>query len=114
MSEPRELTPEECREAFLRQVRACIGEWQGIVESGQKSPRDAISGVVHSVLCILDGVSGLPGFAVVPRPAAEDREYHQEMDENWWPEHSLPQEAVDIAGSLHEGLYWKADGTRRA
>jgi hypothetical protein len=100
-TEPRQLTDEEIREAFLAHVRFIVRWWANNPASA--SVEERLSGLAHSILSAIDGAAvDLPGFALVPRPHPEDKEYYQEKGEDWYPEANLEH---DIAGSLHELFY---------
>lgn len=103
-NEPREYTEEEVRQIFLNTVRGQIRYWaehpNPYVADGETEVYGRVSGLAHSMLALLDGNVGMiPGFKVVPNPHAEDKEYHINRRENWYPDD------VDIAGSLHEQLF---------
>lgn len=101
MSQPRVCTEEECRERLLKTVWAYVDFWAK--ETRQPMVRDKLAGLAFSLLAMLDGCNaGLPGFTICPSPHPDDKEYHRERGENWWP---TDEDAVDIAGSLHELFY---------
>jgi hypothetical protein len=96
---PHELTRPEVQERFLRQVWAMVDYWAA--EDRKPDPRDKLEGLAFSILVILDGEStALPPFAVAPSPHPDDREFHQQRDEDWFPE-----SGCDIAGNLHERFH---------
>lgn len=100
-----ELTEDEVRAAFLDNVWNTIEYWEKLPETadGPKTVRDRISGAVFSVLVALDGgCMALPKFIVAPDPHPEDREYHQEHGDDWYPENHGVEVTGDLAGSLHE------------
>ena len=97
MSEPREHTRDECRRMFLGHIRATSRYWATVDSpDGPKTTQERLDGLAFSILAMLDGCASVPGFQVIPAPHPDDRAYHQEQGENWWPSD------VDIAGSLHE------------
>jgi hypothetical protein len=104
---PRAWTKEEMRERLFRHIWSAIDFWAK--EAKRENTRDLLSGVVHSVLALLDGSAiGAPGMAIIPFPHKDDEAYHKANGENWWPrpEHrDLTIELHDIGGSLHEELY---------
>lgn len=64
IEEPREKTPEEVRDEFLRHVWFLIDYWDR-VEIGTKS-KTRLEGLAHSILSTIDGMStALPGFDLV-------------------------------------------------
>lgn len=104
----RELTREEVRERFLTHVRNLVTYW----EKSERAPtaREKLEGVAFSILVAIDGgAMGLPSFILAPNPHPEDKPYHQENKEDWWPENHHLDEGIncDIAGGLHEGLFRK-------
>lgn len=100
----RELTEEEVRAALLDNIWGIIGYWEKVDgKDGPKTVRDRISGAVFSVLVTLDGGSmGLPKFIVAPDPHPDDREYHQDQGEDWFPENHDSDVVCDLSGGLHE------------
>ena len=105
---PREMTANEVRDAFMGHVRSLIDYWSDLPDDACKD-RDPkswrVSGVVHSVLALLDGASVLPGFIVAPSPHPDDRQFHIDEGENWYPENRHADVKADIAGGVHELLY---------
>jgi len=99
----RALTEEEVRNRFLDAVASNIHYWRNIdfrevTDEDEMTRR--ISGAIFSTLVILDGEHGfMPGFKVIPDPHPDDKQYHIDNDENWYPED------VDIAGDLHHSLH---------
>ena len=92
---PREYTRDEMVEIFLQQVHLIIRSWK--TSTAVESDQCRLAGVAFSILAMLDGESAsLPGFAVVPGAHADDKQWHIDQGENWWPGD------VDLAGSLHE------------
>lgn len=98
---PRVFTEGECREKFLRHVWTLIEFWEK--DSRAETVHAKMTGLAFSMLVMLDGGSvALASFSVCPSPHPDDKEYHRERGENWWP---TDEDAVDIAGSLHELFY---------
>lgn len=91
---PREMTPEECRTALLEQIAVNVRYW--LHEPRAATVREKLNGLAFSILVIIDGESALPGFELIPSPHEDDKEYHRENGDNWWPDD------VDISGDLHE------------
>ena len=92
------MTEEECSQAFLDQIDAYTRD---ALRHTEMSREDLVRLAVFNVLVILDGESCLPPFSVEPAGTyrEEEREDAIAEDQNWWP--ALPEEAVDIAGNLH-------------
>lgn len=99
--EPRQYTPEEIRENFLRHVRDMILYWH----KPEYSKTHALEGLAHSILVALDGESAeLPSFVVLPLSNIEDYEFYRENGLNWYPLLQFDN-PYDIAGSLHDHLF---------
>lgn len=97
MSEAR--TPDDLRDDFIHQCKAMVDYWaEEPVES-----REQLSGLLHSILCIIDGVSG--GFPValdlVCRPHPDDKAYMQAEGEDWIEDGTV----INESSMLHELLY---------
>lgn len=104
--ESREWTRDEIREQFLTHVWNMIEYWNSPNLPSSRSTRERLEGLTHSILTALDGCTmALPGFIVAPCPHPDDREYHIENGENWYPENDESQVNGDIGGGLHELLY---------
>lgn len=98
----RPYTEAEVRERFLDHVRAVSKYWADIPF---KTAQERCDGVAFSIMVMLDGETfGLPGFTVSPRPHDDDRKFHEERGENWYPG-PLPDDICDIGGALHEYFY---------
>ena len=101
--EPREMTAEECREAFLAYVHTLVLFWER--EARVESLRERLDGLAFSILAALDGsAGGVPAFLVAPDPHPDDKAYRRENGEDWWPENHT----VAVAGQLtelHEHYY---------
>lgn len=101
MTTPREYTAEEVRAKLLRHVWALIDYW----DEGKPNKRAAMEGLAFSILSTLDGSAmDLPGFAVIPAPHPEDKEYRLEQGENYYRDFD-PEGHCDIAGGLHEHFH---------
>jgi len=102
----RPYTRQEAHDAFIEHVACTIDYWAGGAGSNVPATYDSrarIQGFAHSMLALLDGCTDLPGWLVVPQPHPDDKAYHEDLGEKFWP----PQEnnEMDIAGALHEALY---------
>lgn len=90
-------TTEEVRERFINQVCELVRYWHD--QPGSDMHR--ISGAVFSALVILDGENGgMPGFQVIPDPHPDDKAYHIERGEPYYPREEPSKH--DIAGGLHD------------
>lgn len=96
------MTVDEIRDEFIAAIQQYIDYWEK--EPSVKTPRERLEGLAHSILVLLDGCSSdLPGFAIVPDAAPGDREYYQEIGENYYPCSEDPDWLkFDIGGGLHE------------
>lgn len=83
--EPHEYTPDEIRDMLLDHIWSLIRYWGNPAENlGDTQKR--LEGLAFSILSSLDGCSlNLPGFALVPMGYEEDKEYHKEEGESWFP-----------------------------
>ena len=102
MSDPREMTVDEVREKFLSQAWALVEYWN----QQPQTKRDCLVGLLHSIFVILDGESVIPGFLVAPRPHPDDKEYNRLNGHNWYPDNSETNVLCDIAGSLHDAMWF--------
>lgn len=111
MSEPRAYTAEEVREEFLGAVDCMTSFWAKLPD---KTPQERLDGLVHSILCIIDGVSGSSGcgYMLVPSTHPSDEAYHRDNGENWYPAAPDVPGLVDIGGGLHDA-WGKICGPRR-
>ncbi len=102
--ECREYTKDEVLEMFMDNVRAIVRYWQNESRSDRN---EAVSGVAHSLLSLLDGVhGGFPAINMVVSPHPDDKEFCKAEGENWFP--ASPQAASDAMFNdchLHEMLY---------
>lgn len=101
MEQPRAYTVDEAREIFLKRVWQLIEYW----DTEEYSQRYKLEALAFSILAELDGESdgSIPGFAVIPMPHMEDKEYNRIRGNNWFPSYDFGGlEPCDIGGSLHE------------
>lgn len=104
MSEPRAYTTEEIRKMFLDTLHMQVSYWTSL----KKPTKETCEGLVHSILCIFDGVNaGLPAFAIAPLPHKDDMNYHIEEGSNYFPPNHDKNIKGDIGGNLHEQWYKK-------
>src|ERR1051325_5807020 len=98
-----ELTKKQVRDRFLNPVRALVPYWDSIET---KSSREKLDGLAFSIMSALDGSAmALPRFVVAPAPHPDDKQYHIERGEDYYPE--APELDSDISGCLHE-LYHRS------
>ncbi len=96
----REMTLAECRAAFLDHIRARSHYWA--TDTRTTDRLEMCNGLCHSILSMLNGNSGIPGFALVPQPHESDAEYHREQGENWWPAEEVKNDIREDACLHHE------------
>lgn len=98
MGKPRQYTEDEVREMFLRHVWLMIDYW----DANKQDKREAMEGLAFSILTTLDGCAmALPGFAVIPQPHPDDKQFCIGEGENWFPPFDTTN-PCDIGGGLHE------------
>jgi hypothetical protein len=103
--EPQARTPEELRDEFMDTCRATADYWATTDAKHQDgtpySCHERLSGLVHSILCIFDGVSvGLPAFDITAQPHPDDKEYHRSEGEDWIEPGTVINDCM-----LHDLLY---------
>jgi hypothetical protein len=102
-------TADEIRSMFLSYVKDIVKYWVNLHPNDGKQ---AAEGAVFSTLVALDGSSmDLPGFLVIPHVQEEDNEFNADYGKRPYPvaPAELVNEAVDIAGSLHDLFYQEQD-----
>jgi len=98
----REKTVEEIRDEFVDHVGHLVDYWDTLPD---KSCREKLEGLAHSILTTIDGESvALPGYIMIPNSCLQDRDFHIEENENYYPviDEKSPVRHFDIAGCLHE------------
>jgi len=98
----REYSKDEVQKQYLELIWSYIDYWHNLPN---KTCREKMEGLAFGIMVILDGESALPGCIVVPCPHPDDRKYHEDQDENWFPENHELSVNCDIAGSLHERFH---------
>jgi len=92
----------QVRERFLKYISETVDYWHARRE---QSEIERMNGLVFSILSLLDGCAvDMPGFLVVPNPHPDDKEWHEDHGEDWFPE-SAEFNGTDISGELHEHWY---------
>jgi hypothetical protein len=107
---PRAITADELQRDFLEDCRGLVDYWAG-PNVDRASCYERMQGLLHSFLCIIDGVSGeMPAFDLVARPHPDDKAYHQAEGENWIEDGTVINDTM-----LHELLYvpGREDGWRK-
>lgn len=99
----RELTTEECREYLLDHIRTMCEYWNEVEE---RDTLGRLQGLAFSILAALDGCSiNIPQFLIIPNPHPDDKQFRQELGENWYPEPPENIEEASLPGLLHEHFY---------
>ena len=97
---PKAKTPEEIRGDFMDTCRHLVDYWASDVIQ-RDTCHERLSGLLHSFLCIFDGVSGgMPAFDIVASPHPDDKEYHRSEGEDWIEPGTVINDCM-----LHELLY---------
>ena len=80
----REYTKDEVLELFLGQCRVASYYWAE--HAKVDSRKEAVEGMLHSMLCIIDGVSGgFPAINLSVDPDPSDKQYHIDNEEDYYP-----------------------------
>lgn len=96
----RVYTKEETREMFLAELEDKVTYWRNL-----KTPAtDPFDGLLHSILCVIDGVAGLPSFDITVRPHSDDKKFHEDEGENYFEDGLVINDDV----YLHDLLYKKS------
>lgn len=97
----REYTTEEVRNRFTDHIRAMVEYWATL----DMPEREKLNGLAFSILVALDGeATAVPAFIVAPYPHPDDKHYHVENGEHYYPENHDSQVRCDISGALHESF----------
>ncbi len=85
----------EIQGGFGARYEASVRWW--LNETRVSTTKEKLDGLAFSILVLLDGGRiDIPGMTLIPGPHPEDKEYHKEQCQNWWPDDE------DIGGALHE------------
>lgn len=87
------------RDQFLQQIRCIVGYWS---DADNLSSKERCEGTAFSILTLLDGGSGMPRMCIIPTPHPDDKQYHVDNNENYYPAISDEIIEVGIGGTLHE------------
>jgi len=99
-----EYTIEKVQDHFLSTLKRAV---QHTYRDGPENTLDKLELLAFCFLCMLDGVQdGVPAFIVAPFPHKDDKQFHIDYGENYYPEnHEIIDDIkCDIAsdGDLHE------------
>ena len=75
----RAKTKSEVVNEFLDKLDSLVLDWKN------NGSTDKLEGLVHSILCIFDGCTGMPAIDLKVTPHPEDQQYHKDNGENWYP-----------------------------
>lgn len=94
------ISEEELRAQFMDGARCTARYWAGLEG---KTSLEVAEGVVHSILCMIDGCSSAFPAAIdlVARPHPDDKEYNIRNGEDWVEDGTV----LNANTSLHEELY---------
>ena len=96
----KEYTKEEMRERFLNQVRSAITYWSTTkLDPEYDNVKYRCEGVAFSIMNILDS-----GMLIIPAPHPEDKQYHIDNGEDYYPNPTQEMFDADIGGGLHEEI----------
>lgn len=79
----REKLPDEVRDELIRTMRHRIRHSLTYSDPNDKAAQT--DAALHAVLCIFDGVTGLPAFDLVVKPHPDDKEYNETLGQDWYP-----------------------------
>ena len=97
MSKP--IDKKTARDMFIDHLKSVVQYWKN--ESRASDADSKLDGVLHSFLCVLDGVSSHPSIDLVLRPHPDDKAYHEEQDEDYYVDVMVINDDV----MLHDLLY---------
>lgn len=99
MSKP--ISKEEARDRFINQMRNYAEYWKNEVRVPDVEGK--LEGLLHSILCVFDGVAGYPAVDLVLRPHPTDQAYREENEEDYYVDGTVINDDVH----LHDLLYKK-------
>ena len=115
LNESVEYSGEVVREKLLKHFWGTIDYWLNADITGEEFKRSIenqggdqryrMIGMLFTILSTLDGCGNLPLFIIAPNPHPEDKEYHKERCEDYYPENHESNVKCDVGGSLHELFY---------
>lgn len=98
--EQREKSELEVRKEFIEMIKHMIEVWSNI--EGDYDRKYLLNSLTCSFLSLLDGCSNMPKFIVAPDPHPEDKKYHIENNDKYYPENHSSNIKCDISGCLQE------------
>ncbi len=99
MGKPQPYTRTEIRDKVLNHIAGICDYWREC-----KTASDRLEGLAFSILAMLDGsTTALPGFYVITAPHPDDKQFHLQHGERYFPEPPDGLDKFDIAFEpLHE------------
>ncbi len=98
----RAVTAAELRDDFMDSCRGLVDYWSA-ENIDRATVHERLSGLLHSVLCLIDGASsGFPcAITLTADPHPDDKEFRRAEGENWVE----PGTAFNAEDMLHELIY---------
>jgi len=81
MSKPRAKSADEVQLEVLQHMHAMAVYWAGLPD---KTPLERTTGVVFSILAMIDGVAATPALTLSVLTDPTDKAYHKQRGENWY------------------------------
>ena len=111
----REYTNEEMIDMFMGQIKGSIQYWattdlSKVPDMGKDEMKYRLEGLAFSILNIIDGTTALPAFLLIPDPHPDDKKYHEDNEENYWPpvaDEDPVACAINLSTNLHETFHRK-------
>lgn len=97
-------TQEQIKYEVLAHVRMMVHYWD---EQEGRSVKEKLEGLAFSILVMIDGESALPAFILAPDPHPDDKQFHIDEEEDYYPENYEVEVKGNISGSLHDEFYIK-------
>lgn len=79
---PRGKTKEEVIDELLEYLHRLVNYWSSIDTDNDTKGR--MEGLVHSILCIFDGVTEMPPLDIILWPHPDDKQYRINRGENYY------------------------------
>ena len=100
MDVPPDLTGKDARKALFYQIQQLIDHFEKVDPTrADSSVRERLSGLVHSILCIIDGVSTADGsWDITVQSSEEDRQVMHSQGQRAYP--IEPVSVYDESSSL--------------
>lgn len=100
MSDPTEYTVDEARSLFIEKLRNNVDYWDKV---DAKTKKEALEGVTHSFLALLDGSAvDFPAFSLIPDVPEGDVAFSINHGERWFPNEDINNGNLAV-------LYYQSD-----